>query len=155
MENKSKWFYLFNRDSGNDFLELESDIPENPTDSELDAIAQKLLSDYGYTADNDYVCIGKGKPVMVEELGSCLGAEIIEMLETTATDLYDCDELFSSARRDDVLDLDRRIAQTLKEWVAERNVMDSCYTIPDTKSYYYHGDNNAATQSVTDKLNED
>lgn len=154
MKNKSKWFCLFNRDCGNDFLELECDIPENPTQDELDVIAQKLLSDYGYTADDDYVCIGKGKPVMVEDLGSCLGAEIIEMLETTATDLYDCDELFSSARRDDVLDLDRRIAQTLKEWAAECNVMDNYYTIPDTKCYYYHGDNNAAAQSVTDKLAE-
>lgn len=155
MNNKGKWFYLFNRDSGNDFLDLECDIPENPTDSELDAIAQKLLRDYDYTAANDYVCIGKGEIVTIEMLSSCLGVEIIEMLETTATDLYDCDELFSSARRDDVLDLDRRIAQTLKEWAAERNVMDSYYTIPDTKCYYYHGDNNAATQSVTDKLNED
>lgn len=154
MENKSKWFYAINRDCGDNYSELEYEISENPTDEELDKIAQEILRGYGYTDADDYVSIGKGKLITIEKLGSCLGAEIIEMLETTATDLYDCDELFSSARRDDVLDLDRRIAQTLKEWVAERNVMDSYYTIPDTKSYYYHGDNNAAAQSATNKLNE-
>lgn len=135
-----KWFYLFNRDDGSDFLELECEIPENPTDSELDAIAQKLLRDYGYTAADNYMCIGKGKLITIEMLGSCLGEEIIEMLETTATNLYDCEELFSSARNDDISDLDRRIEQVLKEWEEEHNVMSSYYTIPDTKCFYYHED---------------
>lgn len=137
----AKWLYLFNRDDGNDFSVLERDIPENPTHDELDAIAQELLSDYGYTAADDYVCIGKGKLVTIEMLGSCLGADIIEMLETTATNLYDCEALFSSARNDDISDLDRRIEQVLKEWEEEHNVMSSYYTIPDTECYYYHGDN--------------
>lgn len=138
--NNSKWFYLFNRDDGNDFSKLESDIPENPTRDELDAIAQKLLRDYGYTDDDDYVCIGKGELVTIEMLGSCFGTEIIEMLEDTAHDNYGCDELFSSASKDDVLDLDRRIAQALKEWDEEHSIMSSYYTIPDTECYYYNGD---------------
>lgn len=139
----SKWFYLFNRDEGNDFSELEHyDISENPTESELDAIAQELLRDYGYTADDDYVCIGKGKLVTIEELGGCLGIEIIERLEEIAGDKFDSEELFGGARNEDINDLDRRILQTLKEWDEEHSVMSSYYTIPDTKCYYYHGDNN-------------
>lgn len=48
--NNNKWFYVFNRDDGNDFSMLECEISENPTHDELDAIAQELLSDYGYAA---------------------------------------------------------------------------------------------------------
>lgn len=156
MENKSKWFYAINRDCGDNYSELEYEISENPTDEELDKIAQEILRGYGYTDADDYVSIGKGELITIEELGSDLGVEIIERLEEIAGDMYDCEELlFGVAQNEDIKDLDRRIAQTLKEWAAERNVMDSYYTIPDTKSYYYHGDNNAAAQSVADKLNED
>lgn len=139
--NKSKWFYLFNRDEGGDFLELERDIPDNPTHDELDTIAQELLSDYGYTADDDYVCIGKGKLVTIEMLGGELGEDIIEMLENAATDLCDCEEFFSGVSNSAIEDLDRRIAQVLKEWEEEHNTMSSYYTIPDTECFYYHGDN--------------
>lgn len=138
--NDSKWFYCFNTDCGDDFLELEYEVPENPNHDELDAVAQELLRDYGYTADDDYVCIGKGKLITIEMLGSCFGIEIIEMLEDTAHDNYGCDELFSSASKDDVLDLDRRIAQALKEWDEEHSIMSGHYTILDTECYYYHGD---------------
>lgn len=140
MQNKSKWFYNFNTDCGDNFSELECEISENPTDEELDKIAQELLRDYGYTDADDYVSIGKGGLVTIEELGSNLGIEIIEILEDTAHDSYDCEEeLFSSARKEDVADLDRRIVQTLKEWAAERNVMSGYYTIPKTKVFYYRG----------------
>ncbi len=86
--NNSKWFYCFNADCGNDFSEL-GDFPENPSHDELDVIAQKLLRDYGYTDAGDYVCIGKGKLVTIEDLGDCLGIEIIEMLDDNAT-LFVC-----------------------------------------------------------------
>lgn len=138
--NNSKWFYCFNADCGNDFSELERDIPENPSHDELNAIAQKLLRDYGYTDDGDYICIGKGKLLTIEDLGGCLGIEIIEILENNAADNYECEELFSGASREDIKDLDRRIEQALKEWDEERSVMSSYFTIPDSECYYYHGD---------------
>ena len=138
--SENKWFYLFNRDEGSDFSILERDIPENPTHDELDAIAQELLSDYGYTAD-DYVCIGKGKLVTIEMLGGELGDDIIEMLEDKATDLCDCEEFFTGVTNSAIEDLDRRIAQVLKEWEEEHCTMSSYYTIPDTECFHYHGDN--------------
>lgn len=136
----SKWFYLFNRDDGSDFSWLERDIPENPTHDELDAIAQELLSDYGYTSDGDYVCIGKGELVTIEMLGGELGDDIIEILENRAADLCDYDELFTVSNSA-LTDLDRRIAQTLKEWEEEHSTMSTYYTIPHTECFYYHGDN--------------
>lgn len=138
--NKSKWFYCFNADDGDDFTELNCEVSENPNHDELDEIAQTLLFDYGYTDEDDYISIGKGELVTIESIGGCIGEEIVEMLEATAANLYDCEEFFSSAKKEDIADLDRRIEQTLKEWEEERNVMSSYYTIPDTKRYYYHGD---------------
>lgn len=143
MKNKSKWFYCFNINEGDGFLKLEhEDVPENPTDEELNAIAQKLLRKYGYTGKDDFVSIGKGKLLTIEELGGCLGDDIIEILNNNAYEYCDDAELFSAARKEDIEDLDRRIAQTLKEWAAERNVMSIYYMIPDTKEFYYRGDTN-------------
>ena len=138
--NNSKWFYNFNCGEER-FNELEREIPENPSHDELDAIAQEILRDYGYTDDGDYVCIGKGELITIEALGGCLGIEIIEILENNAADIcYYEDEFFSGASKEDIKDLDRRIEQALKEWEEERNVMSSYYTIPDAECYYYHGD---------------
>lgn len=143
MKNKSKWFYSINSSGDNSYSELEHEVSETPTDEELDKIAQKILRERGYTNTDDFVSIGKGKLLTIEELGGCLGIEIIETLENTAGDEYDIEELlFSAARKEDFEDLDRRIAQTLKEWAAERDVMSSYYTIPNTKEFYYRGDTN-------------
>lgn len=124
-------------------MKLEhEEVLENPTDEELNAIAQKLLREYGYTGKDDFVSIGKGKLLTIEELGGCLGDDIIEILENNACEYCDDAGMFSAARKEDVEDLDHRIAQTLKEWAAERNVMRSCYAISDTKEFYYRGDTN-------------
>ncbi|MCM1059420.1 MAG: hypothetical protein NC452_03925 [Eubacterium sp.] len=137
----NKWFYCFNADDGNDFSEIEMKISENPDHEELDSVAQALLFYYGYTSEDDYVAIGKGELVTIESIGDCLGDEIIERLEDIAADRYgNEDYLFSSAKKEDIADLDRRIEQTLKKWEEERNVMNNYYTIPDLKRYYYHGD---------------
>lgn len=138
--NNSKWFYCFNSVCGDCFSELECEIKENPSHDELNAIAQELLRDYGYTDEFEYVSIGKGELVTIEELGGCLGNEIIEILENNAIDRYDCEEIFSGVSREDIKDLDRRIKQALKEWEEERSVMSRYYTIPDPECYYYHGD---------------
>lgn len=148
--NNNKWFYVFNRDDGNDFSMLECEISENPTHDELDAIAQELLSDYGYAAADNFVCIGKGKLITIEMLGGGLGEGIIEMLETAATDLCDCEEFFSGVSNSDIADLDRRIEQALKEWEEEHSVMSRYYTIFDTECYYYHG-NKLNTGKMEDK----
>ena len=137
--NNSKWFYSINSDTDS-FSELEYEVSDNPDYDELNKIAQKILREEGYTEDDDFVCIGKGELITIEMLGSCFGVEIIEMLEDTAHDNYGCDELFSSVSKDDVLDLDRRIAQALKEWDEEHSIMSGYYTILDTECYYYHGD---------------
>lgn len=128
--NDIKWFYCFNADSGDCFEEIEHDIPESPSHDELDAIAQELLIKYGYTDGGDYVCIGKGKHVTIETVGSGLGDYIIETLEDS-----------SAASREDIKNLDSRIEQALREWEEERNIMSDYYTIPDVECYYYHGDN--------------
>ncbi len=139
--NNSKWFYCFNSDCGDCFSELECEIKENPSYEELNAIAQELLRDYGYTSEFDYVSIGKGELITIEDLGGCLGNEIIEMLENKAIDCYDCEELFSGVSREDIKDLDSRIKQALKEWAKERKGAMSCYyTIPDPECFYYHED---------------
>lgn len=140
--NDIKWFYCFNADSGDFFEEIERDIPESPSHDELDAIAQELLIKYGYTDGGDYVCIGKGKHVTIETVGSGLGDYIIETLEDRASDIYGAEEdLFSAASREDIKNLDSRIEQALREWEEERNIMSDYYTIPDGECYYYHGDN--------------
>lgn len=140
--NDIKWFYCFNADSGDFFEEIEHDIPESPSHDELDAIAQELLIKYGYTDGGDYVCIGKGKRVTIEAVGSGLGDYIIETLEDRASDIYGAEEdLFSAASREDIKNLDSRIEQALREWEEERNIMSDYHTIPDVECYYYHGDN--------------
>lgn len=99
--NDIKWFYCFNADSGDFFEEIEHDIPESPSHDELDAIAQELLVKYGYTDGGDYVCIGKGKRVTIEAVGSGLGDYIIEKLEDRASRHLRCRRgpLFGSKQR--------------------------------------------------------
>lgn len=103
MKNESKWFYCFNTNEGDGFLKLEhEDVPENPTFDELNTIAQKFLRDYGYTDNDDFVSIGKGRALTIEGLGGCLGIDIIEMLECIAGEEYGIEEpLFSAARQED------------------------------------------------------
>ncbi len=144
--NGIKWFYCFNADSGDCFEEIERDIPESPRRDELDAIAQELLIKYGYTDGGDYVCIGKGKRVTIEDLGGCLGDEIIDILEDKACDIFSAEDGLFPASKEDIKNLDSRIAQVLKEWQEERNVMSRFYTIPEPDRYYYHGDKNKEEQ---------
>lgn len=137
LNNKSKWFFAFNGDCN--FLELEQEVSENPTDEELNRIAQALFREYKHTDITDYVNIGKARLVTIEMLSGNLGGDVVEMLEDIALDLYDCEDgLFSSARNKDLEDLDKRLVQTLTEWAKERNVMDKYYTIPETREFYYN-----------------
>lgn len=138
MENK--WFYCINNSGYDRYSELEYEISDDPTDKELNAIAQKILRDNGYTSKDDFVSIGIGELISIEDLGNYLGDEIVERLNEIACDRYDCEDNLIEASKDEIADLDRRIAQILKEWGAEHSVMCEYYTIPNTKEFSYKGD---------------
>ena len=123
-----------------DYREIDDQLyglPENPTEDELKAVAQKIIRDHGTNADGR-IYIGEGIPVKAEDIAPDDYAEwLIEHVDDDAFSkgLYGGDDPLLEPTREDIADLDKRIAEVFTAWVKERNVMRHWYNIENVKAY--------------------